>query len=276
MAIPPRSDSIDYQLPRNFPRPPGNRSTTSLLTHPRDLLGDNNNSRPFYIQIQFVEYSVSLVASLNGPSEAANPWGGVVLPLPMKINDTLPIIWSEISLTSAAAQATLQAAYISALNNGLRGRLAGRFTNLAQFGSLAAGAVSVASGYQLNPSLWMMFERPGFKEFQLQWQLTAYDEQESHNIANIIHYFKRESLPGTTAGGLLYTYPSIALIRMYPDDFFTHRFRPCAVVAVNTDFTGAGSPSFHKSGAPTVTNLTLAIKEIDLWTKTNYWAGSNV
>jgi hypothetical protein len=70
--------------------------------------------------------------------------------------------------------------------------------------------------------------------------------------------------------GLVYGYPSIALIKLYPSEVFTFAFKPCAVLAVQTDFTGAGTPSYFKNGAPTVVNLTVQLKEIDLWTKNNY------
>jgi len=35
---------------------------------------------------------------------------------------------------------------------------------------------------------------------------------------------------------------------------------------VQVDYNGSGTPSFFKSGAPTIINLTLQLKEIQLWT----------
>ena len=132
--------------------------------------------------------------------------------------------------------------------------------------TVAAGGA--LAGVAANPFLYMMFKHPNFKEHTLTWTFAPTNEQESITLASVIRQFKYNMLPSNA--GLVYGYPSIALIKLYPSEVFTFAFKPCAVLAVQTDFTGAGTPSYFKNGAPTVVNLTVQLKEIDLWTKNNY------
>ena len=77
-------------------------------------------------------------------------------------------------------------------------------------------------------------------------------------------------MPAVRLSGAIWVYPSIALTRFYPDDEFTFKMKPCAVLQVDVDYTAANMPSFFKNGAPTVIRLRIAVIEIDLWTKDNY------
>lgn len=264
--------ALDNSLPPNFPSPPS-PPTMTLLTHPRDLVVDDRN---FYTQIQFIPYNGELITSLLldsqsgegfGLTNSANPTGGIVLPIPVKLNDLQTVTWTDVGLTGELAGAASQLALQAATRGANWNAYQRRSSILSLLGSSAA-LISVLSGYQLNPALWMMFKNPEFKTFQFQWQFTPANEQESHDIVNIVNYFKFHSLPFAT--GPVYEYPSIALIRFYPNDFFTVRMKPCAILNVGVDYTGAGMPSFFDNGAPTVVNLTVVAKEIDLWTKNNF------
>ena len=41
-------------------------------------------------------------------------------------------------------------------------------------------------------------------------------------------------------------------------------------MAVQTDFTAAGQPSFFNNGAPTIVNLTVSMRETELWTAEDF------
>lgn len=247
---------LNSSLPAHFPIPPTTSSPMGL-TYPRDLLADG---REFYTQISFVDYT----STINSGSGAGVPVGGVILPIPIKLNDVQTVIWQESSLMAQAANF----ASLATLANTRAGRWSrALFTG----GALTKDAISAFTGLQMNPYFWMLFSTPAFKSHILTWYLVANNEQETRDIANIGHYFKRNCLP--SGGGLnpLYAYPSIAMIKIFPDDFFTMRFKPCAVEAVDIDLTGGGVPSFFRNGAPTVVRFSLVLKEITLWTKDNYW-----
>jgi hypothetical protein len=242
------------KLPPNFPRKP---STTKsfILQHPSDLI---LAGRSFYTQMQFVPYR-SLQPIVLGWNGAANPVGGVVLPVPLKINDTQTVIWEPLSGLAAISSLISYSGAWSSIGY------------LQMLQQAVGGIVSGVTGIQANPFLWQVFKHPEPKEFTLQWILIANNPAESLTITNIIDHLKFHSLPGTGLWGLTYDYPDVLLIKLYPNNKFTVRFKPCVVVAVQADYTSGGVPSFHKNGAPTLITLTMQVRELELWTKTNYW-----
>lgn len=231
-------------MPSNFPTPPKKRYQSR--TFPTDLI---QNNREFYTEISFVKYDVSQQVN-NGPST----FGGtsVKLPMPRRINDTVNINWAEVSATQVA------------------GSLAS-----AGMGNLAAGiqaggtAAEIINGKALNPMMFMQFLRPSYKEHTLSWTLAPSNQRDSDELNDIINTFKRASLPTLEGNGFLLGYPEIATVRFKPDKYL-FKMKPSAVLSVQVDYSGAGMPSFFKSNAPTVVNLSVVLKEIQLWNRNNY------
>lgn len=252
MAVP-----INGGLPPNFPTPA--QKTITNFTFPSDLITD---SRQFYTQIQFVK-----TIPFASEGSYGRPVGGINLPIPKKLNDNQVLVWEEVSLTAMIAQGLLTAGQFAGNGGNFSRRLALLGTAASQAGG-AASTVAGMAGVAINPFLWMMFKSPAFKEFTLTWTFAPNNEQESNLLASIIRNFKINSLP--SASGAFYEYPDVALIRLFPNDVFTFKFKPCAVQSVQVDYTGGGVPSFFANGAPTIVNLTLFLKEIELWTKENY------
>jgi len=243
----------------NIPLPPS--TTRNNFSFPNDLVV---NGRNFCTTINFVSYqsTTAIVGSIIGAIQsvmggAFMPAGSITLPIPKKLNDVQTVTWQQQSMTDIALGGA------SALASA-----AGAGGAASALGGLAS-ALGPMTGLAMNPQLWMTFKNPEFKEHILSWTFAPNNEQESNTIANIINYFKYNMLPSSTAG-LVYTYPNIAMISLHPNDFFTFRFKPCAVTSVQVDHTGAGQPSFFRNGAPTVVNLQVSLKEIELWTKDNY------
>jgi hypothetical protein len=247
----------------NIPLPPS--TSRNNYSFPNDLVA---NGRNFTTNINFVSYQSTtnlLGSALAGLERSMGsrtiPAGGVVLPIPKKINDVQTVVWSQESMSGVAgSMASSMMPY-------------GSGSLLAAAGG-AATAIGAGMGVTLNPYLYMAFKNPAYKEHTLQWTLAPNNEQESNTLANIIKFFKYNMLPATA--GPLYTYPCIAKVSLQPNDFFTMQFKPCAVTSVSVDFTGAGGPSFFRNGAPTVVNLTVQMKEIELWTKDDYNGGSAI
>ncbi len=228
----------------NFPTPPQKKYTSRCF--PTDLI---QNGREFYTEIGFMEYKASMQVN-NGPS----PMGGmsVKLPLPRRINDVTNNEWAEISATDIA------------------GALASsKMGSLGQAISAGGTAAQVGSGMALNPMMFMMYKRPAYKDHTLSWTLAASNQKDSDELKDIINAFKKASLPTLEGGGFLLGYPNIATIQFKPDKYML-KLKPCAIISVQVDYTGAGMPSFFKSGAPTVVNLTVMLKEIQLWNRNNY------
>ena len=233
----------------NFPYKP----TTGMNSNsfPADLV---SGQRQFYTQIAFVNYSSGLA---TGGGAGLAMGGSVMLPIPRKLNDNEVILWEEWSGKDAMLGLARQLGGINRIASSI---VAGAET--------AGPAVSIASGQQINPFQFMMFNRPGFKEHTLQWTLAPNTQQESDTIRKIVNQCKKAALP-TPNGKLLMTYPQIAQVSFKPNTYL-YKLKPCAIISVQVDYTGTGGPSFFKSGAPTVVNLTLQLKEIQLWNTQNY------
>jgi hypothetical protein len=185
----------------------------------------------------------------------------VTLPFPRRLNDSEVIIWEEWSGTAAIGQG-LQAVGQYIPGAGQIGQLASQLAS----GLDMAGTFSSQS---VNPFQFMMFKRPNFKEHTLQWSLAPNTEQESETLKRIINTCKRAALPSGGRTDLMMRYPNICNVSFTPDDYL-FKIKPCAIVSVQVDYTGAGMPSFFKTGAPTIVNLSLQLKEIELWSKDNY------
>lgn len=260
---------IDY-IPPFLPTKP--KAGLDYRSFPNDLVADG---RQFCMDIQFMFYDSSLTTagfvfpSLITPfiTAAYSPNGGVTLPIPKKLNDIQTVVWESVSATGVAG--------------GVMSSIVGKyFPRVAAAGSTIGnvatiGGALVPGGLAVNPHLFMLFKEPTFKEYTLSWTLTPKNEQESQTLANIITQFKYNMLPamaGGVGGSVLLNYPSIAIIKMYPNDLFTFRFKPCAIKSVQVDYTGGGQPSFFKrTGAPTSVNLTVYLQEIQYNIKDNYF-----
>lgn len=255
------AEELNDLLPPNFPR---RREVNSprTLTVPKDLVTDN---RSFYTGIQFVPYNYQLATSSSSSAAVSNLAPRVLLPIPRKINDNQTVVWEAESFTSTAASIASNAI-------ALRGRqISQAASSIAGIARGVQGPAEALTGFAVNPFLWMLFKQPNFKEYNFTWTLTASNERESNDIANVINYFKENMLPTKGAAGAIYGYPDIALIKFYPNDIFMFKFKPCAVLAVASDYTAGGGPSFFKrTGAPTVINFSVLLKEIDLWTREDY------
>jgi hypothetical protein len=256
-----------------FPMAP--RTGNISLSFPSDLIKDSRNN--FYSQIQFVQYERPSV--FNAPF--LRPLGSICLPLPKKINDVQTVTWEAVEGGIAAA----------AIEGFSEGDIAGAVENVSVLG--ATGAVNLLSqisrgatgfalqgvqnaipiglqqfGYAVNPFLTMLFKSGNFKEHTLQWTFTPNRQEESNNLMTIINYFKANMLP--TYRGPLLGYPNILLVDLYPVTDFTFKFKPCAVSAVSVDYSGGGTPSFFRDGTPTIVNLAVQLKEIELWSQNDY------
>ena len=266
-------------IPRNrntnnarFPTPP--QKSIRLNAFPNDLIDDSRGGRNFYTQITFVDYITGaknpgagvqaglslLAAGIEGVGNlisnlfsvagnvagytAQSAIGPIILPIPKKINDAVTLTWQEESLTKKASEK------IPAIGAAAE----------------AIATTSFMTGLTVNPFLFMFFQRPNFKEFVFQWTLIPYNEKESTTIVNIVNAFKKAALPTKTSGFLL-QYPMIANISFSPNEFGRNMIiKPCAIISVQVDYTGAGMPSFFKgTNLPTIVNLSLSLKEIQLW-----------
>lgn len=229
-----------FLRPLNYPRPPVSSGVNNLM-FPDDLI---SSDRDIYLQMSFKEYS-------SGPLLGFGKYGDggtdvMYLPMPKKLNDVPTVTWQAVDAVSMASQ----------------------ISSAANFFSQLITAAGPLSGITPNPFLWMLFKHPNFKRHSLSWTFTPNNSRESDTLRKIIYNIKFHMSP--TNQGAYYRYPSVVIIRLKSKDDYLYKFKPCVIEAVDVDHTGAGMPSFFKgTNAPTVTNLTINLIELDLWTKNN-------
>lgn len=226
----------------NFPTPPQKKFDQQCF--PGDLLQSN---RRFCTNLTFMEYEASQQFSAG----ANMGFGGQYkLPLPKQLSDIESIVWGE----NDGLQTGID--ILSSLTRG-------GFGNLATGVGAAKDAASAASGLQINPFYFMVYKRPAYKEFRFTWTLAPSSEQESSTLKKIIIEMKKAALPSSGPAFGLMKYPKIAMISFEPKEYL-FALKPCAIQSVQVEYAPAG-PSFFKSGAPTMVNLGLSLKEIQLW-----------
>ena len=251
-------------VPRNIPQKPQPRRTGSFV-FPSDLITGN---RRYYIQIEFVNYksgSFSNLPTIGIPGigtiirggETRDPRGGVILPVPSSLADVSILNWEQTSIVEQG------------------GKIAGGF--LPQSAMNAASGVAAIAGAALgktvNPGLFMVFTQPNFKEYTFQWDLVANNEDETRRIADIVNSFKFAAAPA--ASGPFYIYPDIAIMKLFPKDYYTFVMKPAAITSVQVQYNGAGQPAFLRNGAPVNVKLAVQFKEIQIWEKFSWSRGTS-
>jgi hypothetical protein len=253
-------------VPRNVPQKPQPRRTGSTV-FPSDLITGN---RRYYIQIEFANYRSGSFSNFQnipipgigtiGGGQTRDPRGGVILPVPSSLADVSILNWEQRSLvdegTRTAASIfgpSLQAAF--------------------QAGSSTAAIVGAYAGVTVNPGLFMVFTQPNFKEYVFNWDLVANNEDETRRIADIVNSFKFAAAPASQ--GFYYDYPDIAIMKLFPKDYYTFVMKPAAITAVRAQYNGAGQPAFLRNGAPVNVKLTVQFKEIQIWEKFSWSRGTS-
>jgi len=250
----------------NFPTAP--QKSLNFSSFPNDLVAPG---RPYYMEIAFMNYTVAMQYSRN--RNMFTPSGGIRLPVPRKLNENQVLTWNEASATAAGAGAAL--AILNATEPG-PGQGRGPVGSIARAGQNlvgpdAAGVASALTGLTINPFLYMFFQRPNYKQFSFSWTLAPNTPEESRTLINMINRMKKASLPTVTGFGAVFQYPQIALIKLHPGDLFGHlKIKPCAIESISVDHTATATPAFFNGGAPVAVNLTINLKEIQLWDQADY------
>ena len=223
-----------------------------------------------------------------------NQVGRIRLPIPKNLEDKYHAQWPEAessSMVGATMEAGLNAAQNPALG-GAAGAL-GVVEGLVQGAGISAGSALLAKaqgsssvlnglsleqmlqplGLAVNPFLTVLFKRPDFKRFQFNWRLIATNPQEAQTIQSIVTKIKYHMHPSVNDGngGVLMQYPDMVQPRIFTDDSYLIKFKPCVVETLDVNYTPQG-PAFRNGGqsglnVPTIVDITMSLLEIEYWTK---------
>jgi hypothetical protein len=259
-------------------------------SRPNPFTGKINLNDPAHAQFGLEKTGIAAAPAFGDP---------IFLPIPSNIINALSLKWDQesallgqsmVQTFSDAQNGTKDALGrdIAGLGIGasqIIGNVIGSFfPATTQTGAAAGGAVGgaisaagksvlQASGVALNPVLTQFFSNPDFKRHEFAWKFAPENQDESYALKNIIDRISYNALPGTAAGGLFFTYPSIALLNIHTGDTTPYKFQPCVVENVTVNYAGAGAPSwFARTSHPTVVEVHIRFLEIILNTRDN-WSG---
>ena len=124
-------------------------------------------------------------------------------------------------------------------------------------------------GFALNPQVQVLFEGIGFRNFQFDFLLTPYSQEEANTIKKIIEKFKYASAPkiepnGVFSQGLFMQIPNtfnIEFLHKGARNENVHRIGESVLTNVNVDYSGAGTWATHNDGSPVQIRLTLQFTE---------------
>lgn len=223
----------------------------------------------------------------------------VYLPMPQGISDENSVRWGDSSLDPLSAYALSGAEQIVKGKNGLQeaGNVVqngfGAVSNALKSGNgqdlvatfaaskavQALGAnvdfeslLSRASGQVLNPNMELLFQGVTLRRFQFQFDLAPRDYNEAGIIKQIIRSFKKSSaaknsaVNGGSGNGLFISAPDVYLLsfKQGPNKHpFLPSFKPCALLTMTVDYTGAGNYATYDDATPVMMKLGLSFQEIN-------------
>ena len=251
------------------------------LMFPSDLV-PSGNVRNYSLQMQFAQYSKRSQekSSMILPVDNLGP-NGIFLPIPNQLKDDKTVTYDTPELgvgMGTAVNAALATNGVSA--SSLKNSLEGLAESAGQkvLGNTAYTATSVVTGAAFNPFQTFLFKTPNFRTHNFSWKLVPKNLKESQDIRDIIKYLYKNMLPDIDAGAAIFKYPSIVNVQLNPVTDYLYQFKPCVLTSVSANYAPQSTPAFYRgSSAPAAVDLSIELKEIELWTRADYTqsAGTN-
>ena len=297
----------------NFPSP-GSGPAVNSMSMPNDLLA---SGREYYTSIVFHDYRNKLPSGLisnlgtafgggfrslmetlgGGDSALKGSTAAYILPIPLSVNDTTVLNWSESTVREAlaglaptsvlgglgttAALATLgNAMGMSATD--MWNKATESLPELATSAALASTGlgplIGAVTGKAINPGIFLHFQGPTLKQHQFTWLLAPRTEKESDTLSRMVNDFKMFTAPELSQNRMTMDYPYVMEMKMHPRDLNNHmKFKTMAVQAISVENVASPAPSFfEQTGAPTLVSLTMQCQEIELWWRHDYSQGGRV
>lgn len=133
-----------------------------------------------------------------------------------------------------------------------------------------AGAAGAILGSVANPNVTAFFKGVSLRSHSFSWTLVPASAKEASHLQQMINQMKRDALPDKDLGGLALTYPLEAHCKIFTNGSQNMlRFKPSFITSIKVDYASQGN-FFNEDGQPGVIGLTIALKEMDIWTRADY------
>jgi len=151
----------------------------------------------------------------------------------------------------------------------------------AQNSNLARGSLHQL-GWAPNQFLTIVLEGPKYKTFELHWSLTPTSPAEAEMLRAIIRGFQNAQAPGMSSTGLLWSFPKIFHIGIYPNSSFMMKYKKAVLTDFAVNLAPYGQPAFRREdpetndgqgnplGTPTTIQLSCKFMELEYWLENQY------
>jgi hypothetical protein len=244
-------------------------STNPILSFPADVPKYN-------FTIQLYEYHRDSLSTVGQITPAVG-FPSIVLPLPQQLLEPTQVAWEEVPLNNLSQEVGgIFGGAIGAFLGGLGGSIGGAATGGsigASVGNFGLRYAEARCGYMANEFTTILMRGPVFRRFNFTWELSPNNVEEAENLRDIITVIKNAMSPQLALGGLLWKFPLIFRIRLYPNCSYLFKTKPAICNNFFVDYTGgAGRAAFHANkrqidgeNPPALVTLHASFIEIELW-----------
>lgn len=155
-------------------------------------------------------------------------------------------------------------------------------------GDLGRAAFTAYAGVVVNPMLEMIYVSPSFRDFRFDFMFYPRSEKEAKEVQLIIDRLRFHQAPEIDPAqeGFFLIPPSEFDIKFYYNGYENTnipRISTCVLTNIDVDYApngfsayevpGENKPQMGRTGMPTAIRMSLAFKETEIMTKSNYRAG---
>ena len=213
--------------------------------------------------------------------------GSVILPIPGGISDANACDWGGDSMNplqiAGAGIALSMLDNDSVVGDGLSGALGDLKNQVVSATGAVKGAIGGATaasaigsdinsllgrtqGVILNPNLELLFQRPSLRPFSFEFKMSPRSSAEAARIVEIIRFFKQGMAPIRDESRLFLKTPHtfrIKYVQQGEDSKFLNRFKECALLSCNVQYTPEGNYAPYEDGAMSSYAMSLQFKELE-------------
>ena len=259
-------------------------SFPSNLRYPVDMAGEQD-----VIKFDMLKYEPKKVSGFGFSERNSDraSIGSVILPIPGGISDANACDWGGDSMNplqiAAAGMSLSMLDNSSVIGDGLSGALGdlknqvvsntgavkgaiGGATAASAIGSDINSLLGRTQGVILNPNLELLFQRPSLRPFSFEFKMSPRSSDEAARIVEIIRFFKQGMAPIRDESRLFLKTPHtfrIKYVQQGEDSKFLNKFKECALLSCNVQYTPEGNYAQFEDGAMSSYAMSLQFKELE-------------
>lgn len=222
----------------------------------------------YWISLEFIKVGFATTWGAGPVNETSK--GGVILPVPLNLQDSDSLEYSTVSLTDKM---------LSAAGKGLGAIFSNKAGNSDAVDRISQGVSGIKdvveaggtlTGVAVNTNQILKFNQPTLKSHSFSWRLVPSTAQEAKNIHDIIMFVKSRIYPA--AGMAVFKYPDLVKVALYNKDQM-YLFRPAYVKGFSVTYNPDGQ-AFHRDKHPMAVQIDMQIQENSVWTSGDFQGGS--